>query len=56
MSKISHFQRYSGRENHATNNTLLVLRHVYQASPHKLESVLDDVLEEPLNIGLTFEQ
>lgn len=56
MSKISHFQRYAGRENHVTNNTLLVLRHVYQASPAKLEKVLADLLEEPPGIGLTFEQ
>ena len=56
MAKVSHFQRYSGRENHVTNNTLLALRHVYQASPAKLEKVLADLLEEPLSIGLTFEQ
>lgn len=56
MSKVSYFQRYSGRENHVTNNTLLVLRHVYQASPAKLEEVLADLLEEPPGIGLTFEQ
>lgn len=56
MSKVSHFQHYSGRENHVTNNTLLVLRYVYQASPAKLEKVLADLLEEAPGIGLTFEQ
>lgn len=56
MNSISYFQRFSGKENHVTNNTLLMLRHVYQASPAKLENVLNELLDEPLTIGLLFEQ
>ena len=56
MSKVSHFQVYSQRENHVTNNTLLVLRHFYQASPFKLERVLNSLLDEDFKIGLSFEQ
>lgn len=56
MSKVSYFQRFSQRENHATNNTLLVLRYLYQSSPTKLERVLSGLLGEELQIGLSFEQ
>lgn len=57
MTAISYFQRFSQRENHATNNTLLVLRHLYQTSPAKLERVLHALLEsEQISIGPQFEQ
>src|SRR5580765_954522 len=56
MSNISHFQIYSQRENHVTNNTLFVLRHFYQASPLKLEKILNSLLDEQLEIGLSFQQ
>lgn len=56
MSRVSYFQRFSQRENHATNNTLLVLRYLYQAAPFKLEQVLGGVLETTPTIGLTFDQ
>lgn len=47
MANISYFQHYAGKENHVTNNTLLMLRYMYHASPLKLEQVLSDLLEEP---------
>jgi len=56
LSRISHFQRFSQRENHATNNTLLLLRYFYQSSPFKLQNVLTSLLETELSIGLTFQQ
>lgn len=56
MSRVSHFQRFSQPENHATNNTLLLLRYFYQSSPFKVERVLTALLETDLSIGLTFEQ
>ena len=56
MSRVSHFQRFSQPENHATNNTLLVLRHFYQSSPFKIQRVLTSLLETDLSIGLAFEQ
>ncbi|MGB6229889.1 MAG: hypothetical protein WBF53_07155 [Litorimonas sp.] len=40
MSALNHFQTYSQRENHVTNNTMLMLRHVYRTSPSLLEVVL----------------
>lgn len=43
-------------KNHATNNTLLVLRYFYQSSPFKLERVLNSLLEVELSIGLRFDQ
>ena len=39
LSRVSHFQRFSQPENHATNNTLLVLRYFYQSSPFKIQRV-----------------
>jgi hypothetical protein len=56
MSRVSYFQRFSQHENHATNNTLLVLRHFYQLSPFKIQRVLTSLLETDLSIGLAFEQ
>ena len=56
MSRVSHFQRFSQPENHATNNTLLAIRHLYQASPFKIQRVLNSLLEADLSIGLAFEQ
>ncbi len=57
MSRVSYFQRFSQRENHATNNTLLVLRYFYQSSPFKIERVLASLLDTAqLSIGLIFSQ
>ena len=56
MSEISYFQYYSQRENHATNNTLLVLRYFYQESVQKLEEILGSLLDEEIAIGLDFKQ
>jgi hypothetical protein len=56
LSRVSHFQRFSQPENHATNNTLLLLRYFYQSSPFKIERVLTALLEKDISIGLTFEQ
>jgi hypothetical protein len=56
MSRVSVFQRFSQPENHATNNTLLILRYFYQSSPFKIQRVLTSLLETDLSIGLAFEQ
>lgn len=56
MSKVSYLQRFSQKENHATNNTLLVMRHFYQASPQKIEDVFSDLAADDFSIGLVFEQ
>ena len=57
MSDVTYFQRYSQAENHATNNTLLILRYFYQAAPYKLQGVLNSLLgEQNIRIGLTFKQ
>jgi hypothetical protein len=56
MSGVSHFQRFTQKENHVTNNTLLALRHVYRYSPRKLALLLNVLLEEEVPIGLEFQQ
>lgn len=56
MSAISYFQRFSQKENHVTNNTLLVLRHLYRASPNKISLLLNALFEEEVPIGLEFRQ
>ena len=56
MTRVSYFQRYSQRENHVTNNTLLILRHFYQASPHKIRDVFSELADADISIGLTFQQ
>lgn len=61
MSALNHFQTYSQRENHVTNNTMLMLRHVYRVSPRLLEAVLQALPGEgadvaAFEIGPRFEQ
>lgn len=56
MAGISYFQRYSQRENHVTNNTLLVLRHLYQSAPAKLEQVVSELVGQDVQLGLDFHQ
>jgi hypothetical protein len=46
MSRVSYFQRFSQRENVATNNTLLLLRYFYQSSPFKIERELLSIVED----------
>ena len=56
-SGVSFFQRYSQPENHVTNNTALLLRHIYQASPFKLQAILNKIVEsEVISVGPTFLQ
>lgn len=57
MSAIRHFQTYSQRENHVTNNTLLMLRHVYRKSPLRFERVLHGLLGDvQVEVGPQFAQ
>lgn len=57
MSDISYFQKYSQRENHITNNSLLMMRHLYRNSPTRMESFIKSVLDDDqIEIGLTFQQ
>jgi len=56
MSRVSHFQRFTQPENHATNNTLLLFRYFYQKSPFKVQNVLNSLLDSQLSVGLTFDQ
>ena len=52
------FQRYGKRENQVTNNTLLMLRHLYNESPKKLNSVLSTLTDmgEDFFVGVSFNQ
>ncbi|HZR33807.1 MAG TPA: hypothetical protein VFA75_00425 [Nevskia sp.] len=57
MSEVHYFPRYKGRENFASNNTLLFLLRVYQDNQRKLENLLSslgDGLTLPARIGLRF--
>lgn len=58
MTELNFFQRYSQREDHITNNVLLMLRHLYRENPRKLEVVLNSLLDDgdALPVGITFEQ
>lgn len=56
MAELNYFQTYTQRENHVTNNTLLMLRHVYRYSPLLMERLLSSILtEESPNVGLHFQ-
>ena len=58
MSTISYFQRYSQKENAATNNTLLLLRHIYRERPTKFEALIEALTEDDnsIRIGPHFRQ
>lgn len=57
MTELSYFQKYTQRENHITNNTLLMMRHLYQHGVARFEQFLTNLIgEETLQIGLVFEQ
>ncbi len=62
MSAISMFQEYSQKENHATNNTLLILSLLAKHSPIRFEQVLKSILlidlddDKTLKVGLSFAQ
>lgn len=57
MTEINYFQTYSQKENHVTNNTLLMMRHLYRLSPLKLEDMLHSILEtDKINLGPSFIQ
>lgn len=56
MSGVSYFQRYSQSENHATNNTLLLLRYVAERGPQRLRRVLSSLTDVDLSVGVKFEQ
>jgi len=56
VSSVSYFQRFAQKENHVTNNTLLVLRHLYRSSPAKFNLLLGALFEEEESIGLEFRQ
>lgn len=57
MAEISYFQKYSQRENHITNNTMLMFRHLYRHSPLRLEKLLKEIISDAtIDIGLVFSQ
>ncbi len=56
-SEIHYFQRYSQRENVATNNTLLLFSRLYNESIHKFNIFINELLgEESINVGIDFSQ
>lgn len=58
MSKVHYFQRYSQRENVATNNTLLLLSRLYAHDPSYLAAFLNDLVDTPeaIEVGPVFTQ
>jgi hypothetical protein len=58
MKNIYYFQRYSQRENWATNNTLLLLSRLYQFNRLKFQRAIKDILGQgiELDIGIQFTQ
>lgn len=60
MTQVTYFPRYSQKENHVTNNTLLLLRHLYEFNRLKfakfLEELGDDAIDIAERLGLQFKQ
>jgi hypothetical protein len=56
MSEVHFFQRFSQRENVATNNTLLLLSRLYEYDRRIFQAVLTECLSRDIRIGVSFEQ
>lgn len=57
MAEISYFQKYSQKENHITNNTMLMFRHVYRHAPLRFEKLLKEVISDAsIDLGMVFSQ
>lgn len=57
MSQVSYFQRFSQKENTATNNTLLLLKYFYQENPAQFERAINSLADDTsFSIGPQFEQ
>lgn len=57
MSSIHYFQRYTQRENVATNNTLLLFSRLHQDSPDKFRKLLNELLDDiDMIAGVLFNQ
>ncbi len=60
MTQVTYFPRYAQKENHVTNNTLLLLRHLYEFNRLKfakfLEGLGDDASDIAERLGLQFNQ
>jgi hypothetical protein len=57
MSSTHYFQRYTQKENVATNNTLLLLSRLYQYSPSKFNAFLAELLgDSNVHAGVVFNQ
>lgn len=56
MASIHYFQRYSSKENVVTNNTLLLLARLYETSTVKFQLLLNELLQEEVEVGLSFNQ
>lgn len=56
MTTISYFQKYSQPENHLTNNTLLMLRHLYMSSSSKFDELISELCGVTCTVGLKFQQ
>lgn len=56
MSKVTHFQRYSQKENVVTNNTLLLFSRIHEYSSRKFERLLFELLSLEFDIGPNFVQ
>lgn len=57
MASVHYFQRYSQRENVATNNTLLLLSRIHHDSPAVFERLLGVLLDDvELAVGPSFRQ
>lgn len=56
MSSIHYFQRYSTKENHVTNTILHLFSRIYDYSPYRLNSILNELCGIEIPIGLSVEQ
>lgn len=57
MTQVSYFQRFSQKENTATNNTLLLLKYFYQENPIQFEKAINALADDTtFSIGPQFEQ
>jgi hypothetical protein len=52
MKNVYYFQRYSQRENWATNNTLLLLSRLYQFNRLKFQRAIKEILGQGIELDI----
>ena len=55
MTDITYFQTYSGKENHLTNNTMLLFKYIYDHKPKKFANIINLITGDKIHVGISIQ-